>query len=397
MAPGQHYRLTVTKDQFRMVTLTDFGIGVGVTETRNVKLPVGNANETVEVTSIGEGTVNTIDASIGNVITSRQVAELPSLFRDDAGSLLGLQPGVQVTGGDSQNGSVTGSRADTTTVTLDGLDVNDETIGQAFHTVGRAPLDSVSEVRTIVGNADVSFGRGAGAQVDLVTKSGTNHWHGSASEFNRVSVMAANDFFNNLVGNPRAQLTRNQFGASVGGPIRKDRFFFFFDYTGRRDATGVQQTLAVPLDPFRHGEISYVNSSNTNCPGATLSTQPSCISTLTLAQAAALDPLGIGADQALLSFVNGRYPEPNQVSGGDGINTGGIFLQRHLMSRTIPSSAGSTTNSLRVKIYLPVAPGIATVRPSLPKRSLRIPAPWVHLSAMSVHGWQGIRGSSTPE
>ncbi len=326
VAPAAHYRLTVTKENFRITSLADLGIGVGVTETRDVKLLIGNATETVEVTAGGEGSVNTIDASIGNVITSQQVAELPSLFRDDAGALLGLQPGVQITGGDSQNGSVTGSRADATTVTLDGIDVNDETTGQAFHTVGRAPLDSVSEVRTIVGNADVSFGRGAGAQVDLVTKSGTNQWHGSASEFNRVSAMAANDFFNNLVGNPRAQLTRNQFGASLGGPILKNRLFFFFDYTGRRDATGVQQTLTVPLDPFRQGEISYVNNSNVNCPGATLNSQPSCISTLTAAQAAAIDPLQIGANQALLSFVNGRYPEPNQVSGGDGINTGGYLF-----------------------------------------------------------------------
>jgi hypothetical protein len=170
--PGAHYRLTVSKGNFRTVTLSDLGVGVGVTETKDVKLEIGKTSETVEVTSAGEGTVNTIDASIGNVITSQQVAELPSLFRDDAGSLLRLQPGVQVSGGDAQNGSVTGSRADATTVTLDGLDVNDETIGDPFHTVGRAPIDSVSEVRTIVGNADVSFGRGAGAQVDLVTNSG---------------------------------------------------------------------------------------------------------------------------------------------------------------------------------------------------------------------------------
>lgn len=324
--PGAHYRLTVSKGNFRTVTLSDLGVGVGVTETKDVKLEIGKTSETVEVTSAGEGTVNTIDASIGNVITSQQVAELPSLFRDDAGSLLRLQPGVQVSGGDAQNGSVTGSRADATTVTLDGLDVNDETIGDPFHTVGRAPIDSVSEVRTIVGNADVSFGRGAGAQVDLVTKSGTNQWHGSVSEFNRVSVMAANDYFNNLVGNPRSQLTRNQFGASVGGPILKNKLFFFFDYTGRRDATGVQQTLAVPLDPFRRGEISYVNNSSPTCQGATLSTQPSCISTLTTAQAAALDPQGIGADPAFLSFVDSRYPEPNQISGGDGINTGGYLF-----------------------------------------------------------------------
>ncbi len=333
--PATGYVLSVTRAQFRTASYSNLSLGVGVTETRNVKMEVGNVSEVVEVTAAGEGTVNTIDASIGNVITAKQVADLPSLFRADASNLLQLQPGVQAPpgGSDAQYGSVTGSRADAGNITLDGLDVNDETIGQAFTTVGRAPIDSIAEVRTIVGQADASYGRSGGAQVDLVTKSGTNQWHGSASEFNRVSVMAANDFFNNLYGIPKGQLTRNQFGGSIGGPIIKNKLFFFFDYLGRRDAIGGTQNIAVPLDPFRNGGLSYINNGPGCTAAATIASQPGCITTLTSGQVAALDPCSDpsvcptpGANQALLDFIDSRYPEaqPNNNSVGDGVNTGGF-------------------------------------------------------------------------
>src|SRR5262249_41216551 len=144
-----------------------------------------NTTERVEVTASGQGTVNTVDSSIGNVITNRQVQDLSMIFCEDATAVLQLQPGVQTSSsgnrGDAQFGSVTGSRADAGTVTLDGFDVNDETIGTPFNAVGRASVDSVAEVCIIVGGVDVTFGRGAGAQVDLVTQSGSNHWHGSLS------------------------------------------------------------------------------------------------------------------------------------------------------------------------------------------------------------------------
>jgi Carboxypeptidase regulatory-like domain len=321
--PPATYTLTFSQDKFRTVTISNVELGVSVVETRNAKLPVGSKAERVEVTASGEGTINTVDSSIGNVITTQQVQDLPSLLRDDVTAVLQLQPGVQQTSsgvGDSQYGSVTGSRADAGTVTLDGLDVNDETIGTPFAAVGRAPVDSISEVRTIVGGADVSFGRGAGAQVDLVTQSGTNSWHGTLEEFNRVSAEAANDYFNNLNGVPKAQLTRNQYGGSIGGPIKKDKAFFFFDYSARRQAQGEQQTLTVPLDPFRAGELSYVNTSGV------ISTVPA-LGTPGSNSVQGLDPQGVGANQPFLSFLSGRpYPEPNDFSAGDGINTGGYLF-----------------------------------------------------------------------
>ena len=285
------YRLSFSKDTFRTVTVSNVELGVAVTETRNATLAVGNTTETIEVTASGEGTVNTVDASIGNVITTKQIQDLPTILRDDATAVLQLQPGVQSApnSGNSQFGSVTGSRADTGTVTLDGLDVNDETIGLPFAAVGRAPVDSIAEVRTIVGGADATFGRSAGAQVDLVTMSGSNHWHGTLSEFNRVSVEAANDYFNNLSGQPRAQLTRNQYGGSVGGPILKDKLFFFFDYAARRQAQGAQQVLTVPTDAFRAGELSYINLSGN------LATLPA-LGPAGSQSVQGLDPAGIGAD-----------------------------------------------------------------------------------------------------
>ncbi len=316
------YTLSFSQEKFRTETISNVELGVSVVETKNAKLTVGSTSERVEVTASGEGTINTVDSSIGNVITTQQVQDLPSLFRDNVTAVLQLQPGVQQTSsgvGDAQYGSVTGSRADAGTVTLDGLDVNDETTGQAFTAVGRAPVDSIAEVRTIVGGADVSYGRGAGAQVDLVTQSGTNHWHGTLEEFNRVSAEAANDFFNNLSGVPKAQLTRNQFGGSVGGPIIKDKLFFFFDYSGRRQAQGAQQFLTVPLDPFRNGELSYVNDNGPNGIGT--------VSTVSAAGIQALDPQGVGANQPFLTFLASRpYPEPNDFALGDGINTAGYLF-----------------------------------------------------------------------
>ncbi len=314
--PGTGYSLTVRKDGFETTILSGIYLPVATTTTRDVQLQLGSIDQKVEVTAGAAASINTTDASIGNVVETQQVEALPSLFRDDAAELLQLAPGVQVSGGDAQYGSVTGGRADQMTITLDGLDVNDETTGDPFATVGRAPIDSVLEFRTIVGDPDATFGRSAGAQVALVTKSGTNQFHGSLSEFNRVSLFAANNFFNNLAGIPKGQLTRNQFGGDLGGPILKNKLFFFFDYEGRRDREGLSQNLTVPLGPFRDGELSYINT------GGGISTLPA-LGAPGSQTVQGLDPQAVGADAPLLAFVDSRYPISNNTGVGDGINTGG--------------------------------------------------------------------------
>jgi hypothetical protein len=333
VAPGSGYKLTFSKQNFRGVVLDNLSLGVAVTETRDVQLQVGTVTEAVEVKASPGATLNTTDASVGNVISGSTLNALPSLIRENPLALLALQPGVSFNplGATSNNinGAVTGSRTDQGNVTIDGIDANDQAGNFAFATVGNAPIESVQEFRTVTAVPDALDGRSSGAQVAIVTKSGTNHFHGSAYEYNRTSATAANDFFNNKAGVARPALTRNQFGSSLGGPIIKDKLFFFFNYEGRRDARGSAQSRTVPLDQVRNGGVAYIHTGNDAnghpCSSTARLNDPvtgQCVTVLTSAQVAAIDPKGIGADSALMSLITGRYPHANDLTGGDGVNTG---------------------------------------------------------------------------
>lgn len=326
--PAQGYTLTFTASGFETLVVTNVPLGVGVTETHSVQLTIGQVSNTVTVTAEQGPTLNTTDAKISNIIEERRLKELPIQIRSSPASLLGLQPGVvgNNLGTSSSNrvGSVTGSRADQGNITIDGIDANDQTTGQAFATVGNAPIDAIQEFRAVTTNPSADEGRSSGGQIQLVTKSGTNDFHGSVREFNRTAATAANSFFNNRAGTPRPQLTRNQFGASIGGPIMKDALFFFFDYEGRRDRSQVSNLRIVPLEHLRNGGVAFLNNTAGCATNARLTTAPACITILTPAQVAALDPRGIGASPALLSFLQSRYPLPNDLTAGNGINTGGF-------------------------------------------------------------------------
>jgi len=326
--PGTGYKLTFTAQGFDTVELTNVTLGVGITETHNAQMSVGQVTNTVTVTSTGEATLNTTDASIGNVISTRRLQKLPIQIRNSPAALIGLQPGVVGSGvgtaADNRVGSVTGARADQGNITIDGIDANDQATGQFSITVGNAPIDSIQEFRTVTSNPSASEGRSSGGQILMVTKSGDNVFHGNVREYNRTALTAANTFFNNKSGIEQPQLTRNQFGGSLGGPIKRNDLFFFFDYEGRRDAQGVAYLRVVPLNHFRSGSLAYLNNTP-GCPAnARLNTRPECITVLTPAQVVALDPKATGANQALLSFINSRYPQANDLTAGNGINTGGF-------------------------------------------------------------------------
>jgi len=326
--PGQGYKLTFTAPGFQTLVINDVALGVGNVETHNAEMTIGEVSGTVVVTASNEVTLNTTDASIGNVIGERRLKELPIQIRNSPAALIGLQPGVvgNNVGTTTTNrvGSVTGSRSDQGNITVDGIDANDQATGQFAATVGNAPIDAIQEFRAVSTNPGASDGRSSGGQVELVTKSGTNDFHGNVREYNRTAATAANSFFNNRSGIARPQLTRNQFGGSIGGPIMKDKLFFFFDYEGRRDAQGVSYLRIVPLNHFRNGGLGYINN-NAGCgTSSRLNTAPNCISVLTAAQIQALDPKGVGSNAALLSFINSRYPQANDLTAGDGINTGGF-------------------------------------------------------------------------
>lgn len=234
--PGPAYMLIVSKEGFQSTSINDIYVAVDATHTQNAQLSVGKATETVEVSGTGsQVTLDTTDTTVSTTLNMNMVHELPLGIRDNPLGLLVYSPGVtNATGGDddtlgSRGGAVTGARGDQSNYTLDGLDTNDFGTGQAFAMTANAPIDSVQELRTETANPLSEEGRGSGAQVQMVTKSGTNNWHGSAYEYNRTAATTANDFFNIRNGIARPPLTRNQFGASLGGPAVKDKLFFFFN------------------------------------------------------------------------------------------------------------------------------------------------------------------------
>ncbi|MGH9818678.1 MAG: carboxypeptidase regulatory-like domain-containing protein, partial [Pyrinomonadaceae bacterium] len=342
LIPGSGYKLTVAASGFQTYVLTEVHLGIGVTETHNIPLTTGQVTESVEVVSTtGDATLNTTDSSIGNIIGQRQLRELPIQIRGSPAALIGLQPGAVGSnvnaGGGNRTGSVTGARADQGNITVDGIDANDQTTGQAFNTVSNAPIDSIQEFRAVTSGPNSIDGRSSGGQIQLTTNSGTNKYHGNLREYYRTEKTSANSFFNNKNKVAIAALRRHQYGGSLGGPLPffnfgendggffksgKDRLFFFVDVELRRDRSQNNATRTVPLQSFRNGNVGYIN----NNPGCTstsrLNTTPTCISFLTPAQSAVLDPQGIGPNAALLALYNARFPLPNDLTGGDGRNTG---------------------------------------------------------------------------
>src|SRR5215213_9376139 len=254
--PPGTYRVEVESSGFKKVTVADVQALVDTPVDVDVELQPGLNTESVTVTASTEAALNTTDATIGTAFESRRIQELPLNARNVVG-LLSLQPGV------TRAGYVNGGRADQANVTLDGVDVNEQQRGldvvtdEAFASVLRSTPDSLQEFRVTTTNPNAEQGRSSGAQVSLVTKSGTNEFHGSLYHYHRNTVTTANDFFNNKAGVERPQLLRNIFGGSFGGPIRRDKIFFFGTYEGFREASSTPVLREVPLPTLGQGIVRY--------------------------------------------------------------------------------------------------------------------------------------------
>ena len=315
------------------------------------------SNEVVNVTAATE-TLNRTDASIGNSTSNATIQALPSETRNIP-DLLSLNAGVffiPIPAGtdpalqDSRSGSVNGGRSDQSNVTLDGVDDNDQLRGLAFTGVLRATQDSTEEFRVTTSNANADAGRSSGAQVSLVTKTGTNSFHGALYEYHRPTFTVANDFFlkNSQLASGEAnrppKLIRNIFGGDLGGPVLKDKLFFFVNYEGTRQAESVIVQRTAPTALYQQGVLQY-----TAAGGGTVA--------LSAAQVAALDaangcsicntpayPNGPGPDPNALAYLQ-SFPAANGTELGDGLNTG---------SFTFSSPHPITLNTTIVKFdYLP--------------------------------------------
>lgn len=333
--PPDTYKIEVEASGFKKLIQSNVIALVDKPAVANLGLEVGNVTEVVNVAGGElESIVNTQDASLGNNFVSRQIQELPLEGRN-VGDLLSLQPGVTL------DGSVTGSRSDQANITLDGVDVNDQQNGTAFTPVLRVTPDSVDEFRVTTTNADSARGRSSGAQISLTTKGGTNEFHGALYEYHRNTVTTANDFFSNLNGVERPKLIRNLFGGRLGGPVVKDRFFFFYNYEALREARETPVTSSVPLLSLGQGSVKFHDASGV-------------VRTLTMAQINALTTGGNGAGNAIVDVNTAatgvllaaamRYPA-NDFTVGDGLNTAG-----YRFNARIPSANNTHTGRLDWKV-----------------------------------------------
>src|ERR1051326_3173223 len=326
--PGS-YRLTAELPGFKTYVLNGITVNVAARMTINVPLELAAAQETVEVTAPIESPLAASTASVGGVINGRQIQELPLPDRDALGLVL-TQAGLV---GDN----FAGNRISSLNVTRDGINVMDQFIDSGVNSATFPSVDDSEEVRIVTSPVDAELGRGSG-QVQLSSRSGTIEFHGSLYEFHRNTVLDANDWFNNLRGNPRDQLIWNQFGGRLGGPIIRQRTFFNFSYEGWRIRNANQVTATTYSQQARQGLFGVfpgVQNANAGAAVPTVDLQgnpvrpPSATADLQTISVfnrdfnrPSFDPTG--TVQKLMTF----FPLPNDFRFGDGLNAAGYTWRR---------------------------------------------------------------------
>src|SRR3954454_11317393 len=248
--PGGSYSVGVSKTGYKAVSLKGVVVTVGTEQRVDAKLAAGSTSEVVTVTA-DVPLIESTSKTMGGTIEALHLQESPINGRDST-KVLVMTPGATGDGGGGSDSpgsfglfSSNGNRGRSNNYLLDGTDMNDGyrnlpvlNQGGVFGTPSTVlPVDALAEI-PVLSNVEPEYGRNAGAVVNMVTKSGTNEWHGSGYEFFRNSALDARNFFN-VVGSPQSQFHNNQFGGSVGGPIWKDKTFFFTSYEGQRES-GVQ-------------------------------------------------------------------------------------------------------------------------------------------------------------
>jgi Carboxypeptidase regulatory-like domain len=341
--PPGTYKITVTGSGFRQAVLSNIRVEVGRSALVNVPLELGQITEVVEVVATGAVQLQTLNSSVGNTLDANLLSQLPTLNRD-ATSLLLLQPmaipGFNGPGGSGESnnngGAVAGARADQNTFMIDGGDATSNMEGGGGYNTGfqatpRAvvptPVESLEEFRVQTNNAGVDYSRSGGAEVQMVTRRGTNQWHGAGYWYHQNDELNANDWFrNNGFGDPSsAPVTNpewrdNRYGGRLAGPIWKDRTFFFLHEEERHFFTQSVFSRLVPTAALRAGILKFkdgsgaVNSYNLN--GAPV-VDPD---TGSVVASSGLDPRGLGVSPAIAATW-ALLPMPNDFSGGDGLRS----------------------------------------------------------------------------
>ena len=340
--PPAPYKLAATMTGFKSFERGPITLQVNDVVEVEIALQLGDASERIVVSAAAE-TLQTQTATLGQVVNTRAIENLPLNVRDPM-ALIGLTAGVTFgsnfgSGGGQELGrnffksdfNVGGGRSGSQELLLDG---SPNTTADVNRGVINPPVDSVQEFKVQANSYDAEFGRTSGGVVNVITKSGTSDFHGLLYDFERHSFIEANNFFNNRAGIPNPSFKRHQFGANAGGPIIKNRTFFFADYEGLRQGYPVTYVSSVPTDAQKSGDFSKTFAS-ANTPIVVY--DPNTLVTLAdgsrqrtpfsgnLMPSSRFDPVA--------KKIAGYYPSPN--TAGDPITGQNNYVM----------SAGSTINT----------------------------------------------------
>jgi hypothetical protein len=346
------YSVTIEKQGFKKFISQANPVNVNQPATVNANLETGGLQETVTVQAGAEQVQTSTSGNIGSTIEQKTLESLPIVGTRGRNplDLLNFQPGVVIGGNTGGGVSVNGSRDRAFNFTLDGIDINESTAGGSNFTPLRPNPDSVQEFQVVTSNFTAELGRNSGAQVTLVTKSGSNDFHGNLFEFYRTPRLDAKSYPVTIAGVPKDQFVQHIFGGSISGPLynpgfgegtnrgwMRDKAFFFVNLQLLRAYDTALVTRTVYTQSARQGLFRYVVG-RANAPAGTATaavngsggavlpacvgtppTNSPCISSYNIAT----NPTGVGIDPTLGGLIN-AMPLPNNFTVGDGLNTAGF-------------------------------------------------------------------------
>jgi hypothetical protein len=322
--PGA-YRVSATAPGFRQSVVSGMTVDVAKSYVLNFSLEIGAVTDSVEVKASAAVELQTLDSTVGAVIKGDSLLRMPSINRSSM-TFFALQPmtapsrGVVVlSAGQDLGGSVSGARADENTFTIDGIDVSDYTAGTNFYSGAAtdyngpnpmvpAPAESIDEFRLSTNNLNATYHQSLGGQLNLVTKRGSNDFHGSAYYYLQNNDLNANRWDYNRTGIPRPPLHDNRFGASTGGPVIRNKTFFYAHYEGRQLPQTSAVTRLVPTDSLKQGILKYVDASGV----------------VRSYNVQSYDPRNLGINP-LVQAMWSKFPAGNDPGLGDGLNTTGYL------------------------------------------------------------------------
>ncbi len=330
LLPGV-YRLEASKPGFKTLVRTGIHVFVTETETVNIRLEVGEVSQTVNVNA-ESAELETESPALGHITNGDMIRDLPLVTRNytqiiglspgvvtDVNNASDLGPGVSALNAANQGFSSHGGATNDNNYQMNGSEVNDLMASGPFS--GGVPVpnpDAIQEFKVQTGQYDASYGRDAGANVDVLTKGGSNDFHGSVFEFLRNDILNANDFFLNQAGQPRASLKQNQFGFALGGPVKKDKLLFFGSYQGTRQVNGLDTSAACLSTFVTPPELAAATDRSQAALGAAFAGESSPITGVAIA------PDGSNISQQAINLLNlklanGNYliPAPQDTTTGE--------------------------------------------------------------------------------